>query len=158
MQTNGGGPGAHLTQEQQATQALLAVLRQEQDRLIDADAEGLAALLEEKLRLVAGVTQLTLARHRALAAAGFDASETGMRAWVGKPAASVEAAQAWARLLELAREAKEINRTNGMLINKQLARNQSALSILQGESQNGDFYGPNGQAASRTVSRSRVIG
>jgi flagella synthesis protein FlgN len=158
MQSMVNGPGASLAQEYQAAQALLAVLRQEQKRLLEADAESLTALLAEKSRVAAHIGELALGRHRALAGAGFDGNETGMRAWITRLAADSDIAQSWNQLLELAREAKEINRINGLLINRQLARNQAALNVLQGVGQNANLYGPDGQAANRMAARSRVIG
>jgi hypothetical protein len=38
----------------------------------------------------------------------------------------------WNRLLELTREAKEFNRVNGMLVNKQLAHTQGVLNAMRG--------------------------
>jgi flagella synthesis protein FlgN len=62
-------------------------------------------------------------------------------------------------LLELAEIANEINRVNGVLINKQMVRNQNVLNILQhGNVQDGNVYGPNGQTASKSTGRHFVAG
>jgi flagella synthesis protein FlgN len=158
MQSRGNDPGAHLTREYEVTHALLTLLRQEQASLVEADITSVTDLLSEKSLLVAQATDLAVARHHALAAAGFEASEAGMQAWIASQEPQSEAAQSWGNLLELAREAKEINRTNGLLINQQLVRNEAALNILRGGESSSNVYGPNGQTNARPMSRSRVVG
>ena len=158
MHSHGMDPGAQLEREVEVTGALLALLRQEQTRLTEVDIAGVTDLLNEKALLVANATDLAVARHHALAAAGFEASEAGMQAWIATLDKQSKAVQCWMRLLDLAREAKEINRTNGLLISQQLARNDAALSVLHGTTQTSNVYGPNGQTASRPLSRSHVIG
>jgi flagella synthesis protein FlgN len=158
MQPRGSDPGAQLAREYEVTDALLMLLRQEQACLVEANVNSVTDLLNEKSLLVAQATDLAVARHHALAAAGFEASETGMQAWIATQEPQSEAAQAWKKLIDLAREAKEINRTNGLLINQQLSRNEAALNILRGGESSANTYGPNGQTSPRPVSRSRVVG
>lgn len=158
MQSRGSNPGAQLARECEVTRALLTLLRQEQACLVEANVDGVTDLLNEKSILVAQATDLAVARHHALAAAGFEASEAGMQAWIATQDSGNESAQAWTNLMDLAREAKEINRTNGMLINQQLSRNEAALTILRGGEPGSNVYGPNGQTAARSVSRSRIVG
>lgn len=159
MQSRGSDPGAQLAREYEVTHALLTLLRQEQASLVEADITGVTDLLNEKSLLVAQATDLAVARHHALAAAGFESSETGMQAWIAAQEPQSEAVQSWKKLMDLAREAKEINRTNGLLINQQLVCNEAALNVLRGgEANSSSVYGPNGQTSSRPVSRSRVVG
>ena len=158
MQSRGIDLCAQLEREYEITDALLTLLRQEQASLVEADVASMTDLLNEKALLVARATDLAVARHHALAAAGFEASEAGMQAWIAALEPQSEAAQSWIKLIELAREAKEINRTNGLLINQQLVRNETALSILRGGESSTHTYGPNGQTSNRPVSRSRVVG
>lgn len=158
MQSRGSDPGAQLAREYEVTHALLTLLRQEQASLVEADITAVTDLLGEKSLLVAQATDLAVARHHALVAAGFEASEASMRAWIANQEPQSEAVQFWNNLLDLAREAKEINRTNGLLINQQLVRNEAALSVLRGGESSSNVYGPNGQASVRPVSRSRVVG
>jgi|SRR5690606_1045483 len=158
MQVRSNDPGAQLAREQDVTTALLALLRQEQASLIEADINGVTDLLNEKSLLVAQATDLAIARHQALALAGFEANETGMQAWIAEQPAQSAAVQTWQSLIELAREAKEINRTNGLLINQQLSRNEAALNVLRGGESSANTYGPNGQTSTRLASSGRVIG
>lgn len=158
MQSRSSDPGAQLAREYEVTKALHTLLQQEQACLVEANVNGVTDLLNEKSMLVAQATDLAVARHHALAAAGHDASEAGMQAWIATQENRNESVQIWNDLVDLAREAKEINRTNGLLINQQLSRNEAALNILRGSEPGSNVYGPNGQTAARSPSRSRVIG
>lgn len=155
-------PAHGLDEEQQAASSLLRLLKQEQDVLVKADVEDLIKLTEEKAKLAAQMSQLAKRRHRALGAAGFDETETGMQAWLSSPYASAEANKTWKELLAAMQSAKELNRVNGILIGQHMARNQSALSALhgalQGTTQGGTFYGPDGQATTKIGSRKLVVG
>lgn len=150
-------PMDSLGAELDAIRCLLPLLQQEQTHLISANIEELTALTEEKAKIVAHMAALAERRHHALAAAGYTADEAGMQAWLD---ASADAAtsQTWAELLALAQSAKELNRTNGLLVNKHLSRNQNALNVLQGASQDSGCYGPDGQATTKAAARSLVIG
>lgn len=152
------GPAGSLDAELKATHDLLRLLKQEQQQLIEADVEGLTALTEEKTSIVAHLSALANARHAALAHAGFPPQEEGMQAWLGSPAATAGATRAWSELLALAQAGKELNRTNGLLIGKHLARNQNALNVLRGNAQGGNFYGPDGQTTMGGTSRSLIVG
>lgn len=158
MQSSGTSPADSLAEELTAASGLLQLLEQEQARLADADVEGLSKLTGEKANLVARMTDLAKRRHRALAAAGFSADESGMPDWLHSSAATAGANQSWTQLLNIAQQAKELNRINGLMIGQQLARNQGALNILQGDQHGGAIYGPNGQSASQSGSRRLVVG
>jgi flagella synthesis protein FlgN len=64
----------------------------------------------------------------------------------------------WNRLLELSREAKELNRVNGMLVNKQLAHTQGMLNALRPAAAGAGVYGPGGQAMPSGPSRRFLVG
>lgn len=156
MQASGISPADSLVEELTAANSLLKLLEQEQSHLVEGDVEGLSRLTTEKSDLVARMTDLAKRRHRRLAAVGFAADESGMQSWLKTSSASANAS--WTALLDTAQKAKEINRTNGMLIGQHIARNQNALNILQGNHQSGAIYGPNGQSSSSTSSRRLVVG
>jgi flagella synthesis protein FlgN len=158
MQSLGNTLAQNLAEEVRAAGTLLDLLRQEQAHLVDANIDGLIKLTEEKTKIVARMGELSLSRQRTLGGAGLEASEEGMQKWASSPSADPAAARSWNALLELAREAKELNRSNGLLIGRHLSRNQAALNILQGSGQGGTMYGPNGQSASQAGSRRLVIG
>lgn len=158
MQNFGNTPAESLGEELNAGNTLLQLLKQEQEHLINADLEALTKVTEEKAKVVARMTELAQRRHRALGAGGFDASESGMQEWLNSRAASPAIGKFWKELLDLAQQAKELNRTNGLLIGQHMARNQSALNVLQGNPQGGTMYGPNGQSTTQPSSRRLVVG
>lgn len=148
-------PAATLAQERQAAGALLECLLQEQQLLAAADIDGLTHSNARKAALVQKSASLAQQRHLALGTAGFSASEEGMRQWLsGAPQAAREA---WEELMRLAGQAREANRTNGLLIHTHLARNRELLGALRGESAGG-VYGPGGQQSVGAVSRRLVVG
>lgn len=155
-------PADSLKQEQQAARTLIDLLNQEQALLITADIDSLGMVTDRKAPVIARMSELATGRHRALAVAGHVASEIGMQAWIdqktnGKPAHPAAAAD-WTALLSMARQAQEINRINGLLINTHMARNQTALNVLKVQTGGSNFYGPDGQATSRGIGRGLVVG
>lgn len=151
-------PAAHLAQEIEAADRLVALLQQEQEHLIKADIDGLTAVTEEKTRAVSAMSELAMARHRSLAASGLAATEEGMQQWIKSLAPAAPASQAWSQLLQRMRSAKELNRTNGILINTHLSRNQAALGVFQQSTQGNALYGPDGQASAKSSGRGLVVG
>jgi flagellar biosynthesis protein FlgN len=151
-------PITSLRQEHKALVALLTVMKLEQQQLVAARIDGLPALTAEKSQLVAQLTTLASERHAALGAAGFARQEAGMQAWLDRGADS-GAGALWQEVLGLTREAKELNRVNGILINKHMSHNQSALNALRAPTQAGSsLYGPSGQATNGAASRRFVLG
>ena len=150
-------PGATLRDEQQVIGSIVELMKTEQQLLISADADGLSTITPNKLQLAQRAATLARVRHKALAAAGFTAGEAGMEPWLAV-GGSDEQRQDWNRLLELTREAKELNRVNGMLVNRQLGQAQAALGALRGTGSAAGVYGPGGQTMSTGPSRRFVVG
>jgi flagella synthesis protein FlgN len=150
-------PGATLRDEQQVIGSIVELMKTEQQLLIGADADGLSTITPNKLQLAQRAATLARVRHKALAAAGFSAGEAGMEPWLAV-GGSDEQRQDWNRLLDLTREAKELNRVNGMLVNRQLGQAQAALGALRGTAHGAGVYGPGGQTVSTGPSRRFVVG
>lgn len=148
-----------LHDEQQLLTSLLDLMKQEQQCLIDADIDKLNAITPRKAELMNDLAVLANQRHQALEAAGFAAEEAGMQAWVEKTA-NTSTFDAWNHLLDLTREAKEVNRLNGMLINKQMTHNQNLINAMRQPANAGDaaVYGPTGQTTPGGPSRRFVVG
>jgi flagellar biosynthesis protein FlgN len=143
-----------LQEEHKVMGALLDILKQEQQHLVAADIEGLTELTAEKSALVAQMAALANARHSALGAAGFLAQEAGMADWIAALNDDV-ATQLWQNLLADTHQAKELNRINGMLINKHMSHTQGALQALRPQATAANsLYGPSGSHAT-TFSKSR---
>lgn len=150
-------PMSGLPEELRLMTLLLDLTRQEQQYLIGADIERLGDVTARKSELVGQLAALAAARHAALAAAGFEAREEGMRAWLA--AGGADGADAlWDELLLRTRAAKEVNRVNGLLINRHMAHARGALDTLRPPAQGGHTYGPSGQTTSAPASRRLVIG
>lgn len=152
-------PGTTLAFEQERITALTELMKQEQQFLVSADADGLEQLTPRKVALVQELAQLSRERHAALGSAGFAPSEAGMEPWLA--ARGDEAARsAWASLLALTVEAKELNRVNGMLVNRQLAHNQTVLNALRTPAGGADqaLYGAKGQTFGGGPSQRFVVG
>lgn len=152
-------PLSTVSQEQQHVGSLIELMKQEQQLLVAADADGLAEITPRKNALLQALAELSAQRHAALAAAGCEGAESGMEPWLAV-GGNAEARAQWEALLELAREAKELNRVNGMLINKQLAHNQGVLNALRmpAGADAGGVYGASGQALGSGPSKRYVIG
>jgi flagella synthesis protein FlgN len=152
-------PDATLATERELIASLTALLRAEQELLVAADTDGLAATTPQKAQCVQQLGEQSALRHQALAAAGFEASETGMAAWLDANG-SAEVRAGWEQLLEATREAKELNRVNGMLINKHMAHNQQMLAALRTTAAGADttMYGPGGEKVAGGPSRRFVLG
>lgn len=158
MHSSGNSPARHIDREHQAADSLLQLLKQEQSALVDCDVDRLTKITEEKAKAASHMSQLAKQRHGVLKTAGFDASEAGMKEWLNSTHATAEDKAAWSALLAIVEKANELNRVNGLLIGQHMARNQSVLNILQGNSENGGIYGPNGQSATKIGSRRLVVG
>jgi flagella synthesis protein FlgN len=156
MSAAAGSPDHDLAEEVSCAGELTACLEQEQRQLAAMDtAESLHQTIVAKNVLVAKMSTLAERRHKALAAQGLPASEAGMRVWLEKSSA---ASPLWNALLDCARRARELNQTNGMLINTHMARTRAALSVLQQKPAGSTVYGPDGQQDMRGGSRTRVVG
>lgn len=140
-------------QDVQLVNHLQALLSREQAGLVVVDLDAIEALLEEKSTLLQRINLVARHRYEALAANGFEPSEAGMTAWL-KQQAQPAMHKAWAGFQKALHQAREMNRLNGMLINKHFSRNQQLLNHLQGNSSAGEVYGRNGQATSQSLLRS----
>ena len=153
-----GAPIQKLREEQRLITELLDILKDEQQSLVAADIDKLAALTPRKSEILARMGTLARERHEALGQAGFEAREAGMETWLCAHGTPDDKAM-WNDVLAHTREAKELNRLNGMLINKQLSHTQGALQALRPPSPAGNVYGPSGlTATSTTVSRGFLAG
>ncbi len=152
-------PHSTLQDELKVVNCLIDLMKQEQQFLVAADTHGLESLTPLKNGLVEQLSSFSVKRHAALQADGFAASETGMEAWLlrmNDPAIRAS----WAQLLDRTREAKELNRVNGMLINKQFSANQTLLNAMRAPAGSAEtaVYGPSGQTSSLGGKRGAIVG
>lgn len=136
---------------------LVALMKEEQHCLIDADISNLQKLTIQKTEIIREMSELGNIRHNILVSAGYEPQKIGMQEWLNS-AADSEVSVIWTEILSLAKSAKELNDTNGLLINRHLTRNQNTLNVLQGALPGAGFYGPDGQSKLQAATRSLVIG
>ncbi len=148
----------YLAEENRAVGALLGLIREEQELLVQSRVQDMQPVIQHKAEHVAQLARLAARRHALLDAHGCAASETGMQQWLARhPQPQVD--EAWRNLLGQVRSAKEVNRTNGLLIHTQLNRNRAALGVLSGGVTSLDnLYGPNGQTSHPAPSLGHVVG
>jgi flagella synthesis protein FlgN len=145
-----------IEQESRTVSRLIEILEQEQSCLIQADLEQVQTLLDEKSTLLQSLNLLSQERYQWLSTAGYPANESGMSDWL-KENREHALQTSWLTMQQSLLKAKELNRINGMLINKHLTRNQQLLSTLRGQTKSDQFYGPSGQTTSNGRPRGAVI-
>jgi flagellar biosynthesis protein FlgN len=152
-------PHTTLQDELALIDSLITLMKQEQQCLVAADTDTLASLTPVKTQHITELAALAGQRHAALAGAGLPGSEVGMETWLQSKNDSAVAA-VWQQALARMREAKELNRVNGMLINKQMTHNQNLITAMRTPADAADMgvYGPKGQTSSATNKRPLVVG
>lgn len=158
MQNPAADPANRLVEELETARSLLQVLKQEQACLMNADVDELQRLTQEKSGLVTKMANLGQSRLAALSNCGLEAREESMDTWLRSSSQPHPAQRVWQELLELAKNAKELNRVNGLLIGQHMTRNQTLLNTLRGNTPAGAMYGPDGQASSSATPRKFVVG
>ena len=151
----------HLTLQDELTliTSLIDLMKREQQCLVTADTDTLAELTPVKTDHITQLGMLATQRHAALAEQGFAGSEPGMEAWLARKNDSAVSG-IWQSALGKMREAKELNRINGMLINKQMTHNQNLIHAMRTPTDAADkgMYGPKGQATTSNNRRPLVVG
>ena len=132
--------------ENAAWQALLQVMQEEEQALIDGDADRLALLNTAKLTQLQSVSEHARSRHADLLAAGHTPDHPGMDAWLtqhGQP----EHRARWQQLCDMEQKARAMNQRVGALIDMRLTSTRQALNVLihAATSQSG-LYDQAGQA------------
>lgn len=136
-------------QELTLMQTFSQVLAVEEAALIDNDAARLTEVTVDKNELLTKILVVEKQRNNILMSNRFTPDLEGMHSLLlsAKAAnASEELGLAWKDLIDTSSRARENNRTNGILIHRQLNRNQSTLNLLQQNQQGGAIYGADGQS------------
>ena len=146
-----------LQQEVIEMTSLADLLRIEELALIDGNVEKLSKLTQEKGKLLSCISNLEIERKTSLQKHGYSADANGMQDYFNRTLPDVKAAEEWKKLLDVSEKAKESNRTNGILINRQFIRNQNALNILQQNSPTESLYSASGQSTINSIPGRRVV-
>lgn len=150
MTSSVNAPLISFEQDQQLINALLGLLELEQASLIKVDIETLEEMLEDKNQLLQRIRTTSNNRYSTLTKHGFEPSEVGMFTWMQQQN-NPNLYQSWQDFQKAINLAKEMNRLNGMLINKHFSRNQQLLSHLQNNVSSGAVYGRDGQSKSTSL-------
>ena len=142
-----------LEQDSQLVNQLIVLLSREQASLVRANMDEIEQILDEKAHLLSELGSTVQKRHDALVKLGFEGSEKGMADWlVAQKTAAVQ--QSWMQFHKMLVQAQEMNRVNGVLINKHFSRNEQFLNALHAHHSPGQMYGANGQATTQSYLRS----
>lgn len=142
-------------QDSQLVKTLLADLQNEQAALIVADLDTIESMLDKRVSLLQELGSAAKNRYDALAKAGYEANEKGMTAWLNEQSNPM-LEKSWAQFQQQLIQAKELNRLNGVLINKHFQRNQEKLAALQVQPSMAQTYGKNGQAQPASAQRTSL--
>ena len=147
---------AGLQAEQDALGAFLGLLQHEQEALIRGNAERLALLAPDKAAKIDLLAALGEQRNRHLASQNLPASAQGMTAWLKRnPGYAASVSKTWKQLLARAETARQINHSNGLLIEGKMQQYRLRLAVLQMATASDGVYRPDGQL--RPLRRARSI-
>lgn len=133
------------------------LLAEEQSILTNNEAEKLGVITPEKNNLLTRIIELEKNRNLLLSSIGYSPDTKGMQAFFDTVPDNLAMEETWKVLLSISSDAQEKNRTNGLLINRHLSRNQSALNILQQNNQSSSMYGADGQTRNSSNSGRGIV-
>lgn len=137
---------AKLATETAAWQALLNVMAEEEQALVNGEADRLARLNASKLAQLQTLNNLARTRHDALLAAGHTPDHAGMEAWLTQHSQPAQFAN-WQHLRQLEQQAQAMNQRIGTLIDMRLSTTRQALNVLIHAATNqGGLYDQAGQS------------
>jgi len=142
-----------LARESNLVREFITSLNDEQEALKRGETDSLAPIAFRKTELVEQLNAAESKRSAFLQHAGHTGDRGGMLAWLARNQGNRAAADGWARLMELASEARRLNDLNGRLIAVRLQATSQALGILTQQSQRSALYGRDGLTTPRTGSR-----
>lgn len=143
---------ADLCAEISCLKDFLAALNREEKAMLDGRFHDLAAITEEKTRLMDRMAELDLVREATQCALGHLPGSEGASA--AAHAAGEATEQAWRSLMQLAGEARSANQRNGSMVYSHLDFTQRALHFLQASTEL--FYGPDGVRKPTSASRGHI--
>lgn len=143
-----------LADERQTIVQFIELLKLEQASLNNGGSDELLELAASKDKLAVKLGGLAQQRSNFLAAQGLSTDRRGVEAYCAAHPEAQHVASNWSAILALATDARELQQTNGKLIEIRLQYNAKALEALQGGRKPLDLYGPDGQ--SKTAGNQRI--
>jgi len=148
----------NLHEECAALQAFVALLREEQQALVQGELDRLPSFAAPKTQSLIELTRrgeqrLKLLRERGLTDDGAGMSRLLQEQAIGTP----EALADWHGLLTLTQTAHQLNETNGSLIYARLSGVQQALNVLLKAAHIPGTYGSDGSTVSSRPAQSLAV-
>lgn len=137
-----------LVAELSALKRFCALLGEERQVLSGAQADRLPDIAAEKTSLAGQLSGFESRREALLHEEGLPKGRAGIEAWLASRPDREPQRRQWAELLELARQARDENDTNGRLIGLLLQQNRDALSLLLSSGGADSIYSADGQPRS----------
>jgi flagella synthesis protein FlgN len=135
-----------LATECAAWQAMLNVMGEEEQALVNGEADHLTRLTASKLAQLQTLSNLANTRNNFLLEAGLSADQVGMNAWLSQHGQPEHRTQ-WQQLCQMEQNAQEANLRIGKLIEMRLATTRKALNVLIHATTNkGGLYDQAGQS------------
>ena len=137
---------ALLQAEHDALGAFISLLQAEQEILIQGNADRLAAIAPEKSAQIDLLTRLGQKRDLYLADQTLPLSAAGVETWFKRyPAKTAALRKTWQESLRRAEMARQLNISNGMLIENRMQQNRQKITVLQSAVGSDHVYRPDGQ-------------
>jgi len=144
--SNSAAFAAMLQAEHDALGAFISLLQAEQEILVQGNADRLAAIAPEKSAQVDLLARLGQKRDRFLTDQNLALSAAGVETWLSRqPAIAVATRKIWHESLRRAEMARQLNISNGLLIDSRMQQNRQKLAVLQSAAGSDHVYHPNGQ-------------
>lgn len=134
-----------LTAEQSALQKFIRLLKQEQGLLVENNTDRLLELAEQKSAQAISLNELAESRRSLMQENIHTLSAEAIHTWLETHGAKGLAI--WQEIRTLAKQAQQINNTNGELIQMKLRHNQKSLAVLSNAVNKANVYGPDGQTS-----------
>lgn len=142
-----------LIQEVRLVQQFIDSLNTEQESLKQGKVDSLGTINSQRVELVQQLNTIERERNAFLVQSGHTGDRKGMQAWLVHNRGDRTAVAGWAKLMQLARQAQDLNNLNGQLIAIRLQATQQALVALTRQPQRPTLYGRDGHTMQRTGSR-----
>lgn len=149
------GFAENLAAETEALRQFLQILHSEQQALKQGNIDKLVEFARLKSEQGVRLSQLGTNLNRLLSQQGLGETPEDIRQLIQRedPDDRHGLAQRWEELLDLAKQAQDMNRLNGAMIEALLKHNQQALAILQEAAKQTSLYGPDGHSQAPGIGR-----
>ncbi len=127
---------------------LFQALLNENKALADDNIQAVQEIAQEKVLLMEQLEDLNKERRSLLETAGLDLSATGIDDFFSNNSITKSSGLSalWKTIATLSKQCEKQNNINGIVIENNKRRTESALSILQGKQQTTELYSNKGQS------------